>query len=124
MDLGIKILVVDDFSTMRSIINGILREIGFNNIIEADDGNTALKKLREEEVGLILSDWKMPNMNGLELLRIVKSDEYLKNIPFIMVITEGQEENILQAVKAGVDSYITKPFTRGIMEEKIKKVLS
>ena len=122
MDLNIKILIVDDFATMRKILKNILKQIGFKNIIEADDGKSALKILKKESFDLILSDWNMPKISGLELLNSVRSDSKLKNIPFVMVTPEAQKDNILEAVKAGVNSYIVKPFTAETVGEKINKV--
>jgi len=124
MDLSMRVLVVDDFATMRFVIRWALKHLGFTNIIEADDGSAALRELKREKVGLILSDWKMPRMTGLDLLRAVRSDESLKDIPFIMVTAEGQTENVLEAVKTGVSSYIVKPFAPETLEGQIRKVLS
>lgn len=124
MDTNIKVLVVDDFATMRRIVKGVLRQIGFNNIIEAEDGNAALGELKKEKIGLIVSDWNMPNMSGLDLLRAVRGDASLKAIPFIMVTAEGQKENVIEAVKAGVTNYIVKPFTPETFGEKLQKVLA
>lgn len=124
MDLSMKVLVVDDFATMRFIIRWALKHLGFTNIIEADDGSAALRELKREKVGLILSDWKMPRMTGLDLLRAVRSDESLKDIPFIMVTAEGQTDNVLEAVKTGVSSYIVKPFAPETLEGQIRQVLS
>ena len=122
IDPNIKILVVDDFSTMRKIIKNILNQLGFKNIIEADDGTTALEILKKEKVGLIISDWNMPKMNGLELLKAVRSNEETKDIPFIMVTAEAQKENILEAIKYKVNQYIIKPFTPETLKEKLEKV--
>jgi two-component system, chemotaxis family, chemotaxis protein CheY len=122
MDLNIKILIIDDFATMRKILKNILKQIGFKNISEADDGKSALKILKKEHFDLILSDWNMPEISGLELLNGVKSDNELKNIPFVMVTAEAQKDNILEAVKAGVNSYIVKPFTAETVGEKINKL--
>ncbi len=124
MDLNIKILVVDDFATMRRIIKGTLKQIGFTNIIEADDGDVALERLKDNKVGLILSDWNMPNMTGFDLLKAVRSDESLNAIPFIMVTAEGQKDNVVEAVKAGVSNYLIKPFTPEDLKEKIEIVLN
>jgi len=124
MDLSMRVLVVDDFATMRFVIRWALKHLGFTNIIEADDGSAALRELKREKVGLILSDWKMPRMTGLDLLRAVRSDESLKDIPFIMVTAEGQTENVLEAVKTGVSSYIVKPFAPETLEGQIRKVLN
>jgi len=123
MDTSMKVLVVDDFTTMRRIIKGVLKQLGFSNIIEAEDGSLALEELKKEEIGLIVSDWNMPNMSGLDLLKAVRGDENLKNTPFIMVTAEGQKENVVEAVKAGVSSYIIKPFTPETFGVKLKKVL-
>ncbi len=122
IDPNIKILVVDDFSTMRKIIRNILTQLGFKNILEADDGTTALEILKKEKVDLIISDWNMPKMSGLELLKAVRSDENLKDIPFVMVTAEAQKENILEAIKYKVNQYIVKPFTPETLKEKLEKV--
>ena len=124
MDLNIKILVVDDFATMRRILKNNLRQLGFSNILEAEDGQLALEELKKNKVDLIISDWNMPNMSGLELLKAVRGDESLKQIPFVMVTAEGQKDSVMEAAKAGVSNYIVKPFTPEIFEEKLKKVLS
>ena len=122
IDPSIKILIVDDFSTMRKIIRNILTQLGFKNILEADDGTTALEILKKEKVDLIISDWNMPKMSGLELLKAVRSDENLKDIPFVMVTAEAQKENILEAIKYKVNQYIVKPFTPETLKEKLEKV--
>ena len=122
MDLGMKVLVVDDFATMRRIVKNVLRQIGFANISEADDGKAALKVLKEEKFDLILCDWNMPEMSGLEVLKQMKSDDALKDIPFVMVTAEAQKDHIIEAVKAGVNSYIVKPFTAETIGEKLKKL--
>lgn len=122
-DTGIKVLVVDDFATMRRIVKGVLKGLGFNQIIEAEDGTSALQELKKESVGLIVSDWNMPKMTGLDLLKAVRADEKLKGIPFIMVTAEGQKDNVIDAVKAGVSNYIVKPFTPETFSEKLEKVL-
>jgi two-component system chemotaxis response regulator CheY len=121
-DKNMKVLVVDDFSTMRRIVKNILRQLGFNNIVEADDGTTAVGILEREKVDLIISDWNMPNMTGIELLRHVRSTEELKDLPFLMVTAEAQQENIIEAVKAKVSNYIVKPFTADTLNEKIEKI--
>ena len=123
MDTNITILVVDDFATMRRIIKSNLKQMGFSKIIEAEDGCSALEELKKEKVDLIISDWNMPNMTGLEFLKAVRSDEGLKQIPFVMVTAEGQKDNVMEAVKAGVTNYVVKPFTPDTFEEKLKKVL-
>jgi len=123
MDFNISILIVDDFESMRRIIKGTLKSIGFSNFIEAEDGVIALKKLEKEKVDLIISDWIMPNMNGLDFLKAVKGNEKLKKIPFIMVTAEGQKGNVLEAINAGVNNYIVKPFTSETLHAKLQKVL-
>lgn len=122
IDTSIKVLVVDDFATMRRIVKGVLKQLGFNSIVEAEDGTNALDTLKKEKVGLIVSDWNMPKMTGLDLLKAVRGDNDLKEIPFIMVTAEGQKENVVEAVKAGVSNYIVKPFTPETFNEKLEKV--
>ena len=122
MDLDMRVLVVDDFATMRRIVKNILRQIGFTNIAEADNGKTALNELKGGGADLILCDWNMPEMSGLELLTTMKSDDELKDIPFVMITAEAQKESIIEAVNAGVDSYIIKPFTAETIGEKLKKL--
>ncbi len=124
MDLEMKILVVDDFATVRRILKKVLKEIGFTQIFEADDGSTALGVLKEEEIGLIISDWNMPKMTGLDLLKAVRGDESLKDTPFLMVTAEGLKENVVQAVEAGVSHYIVKPFTAQSVKEKLEQVFA
>ena len=123
MDLKMKILIVDDIASMRRIVFDSLSQIGFNNIIEAKDGENALKILKLNKIDLILCDWNMPKMSGLELLKFVRNDEKLKNIPFIMVTAEGKKENVIDAVKAGVNNYIVKPFNTESLKGKIASVL-
>ncbi len=122
-DTNIKVLVVDDFATMRRIVKGVLKQLGFTKIIEAEDGSAALGELKKEAVGLIVSDWNMPKMTGLDLLKAVRGNDSLKKIPFIMVTAEGQKENVIEAVKAGVSNYVVKPFTPETFSEKLEKVL-
>lgn len=124
MDLGMKVLVVDDFATMRRIIKGVLRQIGFKNFREAEDGKEALQLMKSEKFDLVLCDWNMPGMPGIELLKLVRADDELKDTPFVMVTAEAQKENILEAVKSGVSNYIVKPFTANAVEEKLKKVFT
>lgn len=121
-DTNMKILVVDDFATMRKIIKNILKKLGFQNIAEAEDGVSALEVLKKQEIDFIVSDWNMPNMSGLELLKAIRSDEALKDKPVLMVTAEAQKENIVEAVKAGVNNYVVKPFTPETMKEKIDKI--
>ncbi len=122
LDTNMRILVVDDFATMRKIIKNILSQLGFKNILEADDGTTAWEILQKEPVDLIISDWNMPKMSGLELLKKVRSDEKLKDTPFLMVTAEAQKENIIEAAKYKVSQYIVKPFTPETLKEKLEKI--
>ncbi len=121
-DTKMKVLVVDDFSTMRRIIKNILRQLGFENIVEADDGETAVGRLESERIDFVISDWNMPKMSGLELLKWVRSHDEFKDLPFLMVTAEAQKENVLEAVKAKVSNYIVKPFTAETLSEKIDKI--
>jgi two-component system chemotaxis response regulator CheY len=121
-DKNMRILVVDDFSTMRRIIKNILRQLGFNNIVEADDGTTAWDVLNQEKIDFVVSDWNMPQMTGIELLRKVRSSEEFADMPFLMVTAEAQQENIIEAVQAKVSNYIVKPFTAETMGQKIDKI--
>ena len=122
MDLKMKILVVDDFSTMRRIIKNILRQGGFVNIIEAEDGINALNILKKEKIDLIISDWNMPQMSGLELLKAVRATPEWKDLPFLMVTAEGQKDNVIEAVRYRVNNYVVKPFTAETLLEKINKI--
>ena len=117
-----RILVVDDFSTMRRIVKNILKQLGYNNVSEADDGTTALAKLKTEPVDFVVTDWNMPKMSGLDLLKEIKSDDDLKDIPVLMVTAEALQENIVAAIKAGVSNYVIKPFDAATMAEKIDKI--
>ena len=122
MDLGMKVLVVDDFATMRRIVRNILKQLGFTNIVEADDGTTALEIMKTDKVDLVLCDWNMPKVSGLDLLKQMKGDSDLMNIPFLMITAEAQKQNIIEAVKTGVSNYIVKPFTADTIAEKLKKI--
>lgn len=122
-DASMRILVVDDFSTMRRIIRNLLKEIGFANSDEADDGAKALHKLGLEKFDLVVSDWNMPNMTGIELLKAIRADARLKDIPVLMVTAEARKENIIEAAEAGASGYIVKPFTAATLDEKLKKIL-
>ena len=124
MNLDMKVLVVDDFATMRRIVKNALKQIGFVHILEADDGTTALAVMKENAVDLIISDWNMPKMSGLELLKKVRADKDTEAIPFVMVTAEAQKENVLQAVQAGVSNYIVKPFTADAMQKKLTQTLN
>lgn len=122
-NFDIKVLVVDDFPTMRRIVKNLLKQIGFENIDEAEDGVQALNKLKSGNYGLVVSDWNMPNMEGIALLRKVRQEaEPLKNIPFLMVTAEAEKEKVIEAIKAGVDNYIVKPFTAEVLKEKLEKI--
>jgi two-component system chemotaxis response regulator CheY len=122
MDLGMKVLVVDDFATMRRIVRNILKQLGFTNIVEADDGTTALEIMKADKIDLVLCDWNMPKVSGLDLLKQMKADSDLKDIPFLMITAEAQKQNIIEAVKTGVSNYIVKPFTADTITEKLKKI--
>ncbi len=122
IDPGMKILIVDDFATMRRIVKNILTQLGFKQFIEADDGAAAWDILQKEKVDFIVSDWNMPNMTGIELLKKVRADERFQELPFLMVTAEAQKENIVEAVKARVSNYIVKPFTPETLSEKIEKI--
>lgn len=122
-DENMKILLIDDFSTMRRIIKNLLKDIGYTIVDEAEDGAVALKKLQEEPFDFVISDWNMPNMTGIELLKAVRADDKLKDIPFLMVTAEAKPENVTEALSAGVSNYIVKPFTSAILKEKIDKIL-
>ena len=122
MDKNMKILVVDDFSTMRRIIKNLLRELGFSNTSEADDGSTALPMLQTGNFDFLVTDWNMPGMSGIDLLRAVRADEKLAHIPVLMVTAEQKREQIIEAAKAGVNGYIVKPFTAQILKEKLDKI--
>lgn len=123
-DQNMKILAVDDFSTMRRIVRNILRQLGYNNISEAEDGVTALESLKQDPVDFVISDWNMPNMTGLELLKAVRADANLKDIPVLLVTAEALKDNVVEAVKAGASGYIVKPFTAETLKEKIESIFS
>lgn len=118
-----KILVVDDFSTMRRIVRNLLKEIGYNNTDEAEDGQVALNKLRGGVFQFVVSDLNMPNMNGFELLREIRADAKLKSLPVLLVTAESRKEDIITAAQAGANGYIVKPFTKATLEEKFNKIL-
>ncbi|MEI6145577.1 MAG: chemotaxis protein CheY [Methylococcales bacterium] len=118
-----RFLVVDDFSTMRRIIRNLLKELGYNNVDEAEDGSMALAKLNRDTYDFIVSDWNMPVMDGLELLKAVRADAKLAHIPMLMVTAEAKKENIIAAAQAGASSYVVKPFTAATLDEKISKIL-
>ena len=124
IDKSMKVLVVDDFSTMRRIIRNLLREIGFTNTVEADDGSTALPILKAGGIDFLITDWNMPGMPGIELLNAVRSDEKLKHIPVLMVTAEAKRDQIIQAAQAGINGYIVKPFTAQTLQQKIEKIFA
>ncbi|EAQ31862.1 MULTISPECIES: chemotaxis response regulator CheY [Idiomarina] len=122
MDKNMKILVVDDFSTMRRIIKNLLRDLGFTNIQEADDGNTALPMLQQGDFDFVVTDWNMPGMQGIDLLKEIRKDDDLAHLPVLMVTAEAKREQIIQAAQAGVNGYIVKPFTAVTLKEKLDKI--
>ena len=121
-DKNLRFLVVDDFSTMRRILRNLLKELGFTNVDEAEDGQVALHKLRSQPYEFVVSDWNMPNMTGIELLRAVRADAQLRHLPFLMITAEAKRENIIEAAQAGASGYIVKPFTAATLEEKLAKI--
>ena len=124
LDFSIKVLVVDDMSTMRRIIKNVLKQIGYTDMEEAENGKEGLKKLRAGGFGLVVSDWNMPVMAGIEMLRAIRADPELKHLPVLMVTAEAQKENIIDAVQAGVSNYVVKPFTAEALQEKLTKIFS
>ncbi|MFT5879617.1 MAG: two-component system chemotaxis response regulator CheY [Moritella sp.] len=118
----IKILIVDDFSTMRRIIKNLLRDLGFNNTFEADDGNTALPMLKNGDYDFVVTDWNMPGMQGIDLLKEIRKDQTLCHIPVLMVTAEAKREQIIEAAQSGVNGYIIKPFTAATLKEKLEKI--
>ncbi len=121
-DKNLRFLVVDDFSTMRRIVRNLLIELGFVNIDEAEDGEIALRKLQEGNFDFVVSDWNMPNMDGLTMLQNVRASDTLKTIPVLMVTAEAKKENIVAAAQAGASGYIVKPFTAATLDEKLQKI--
>jgi two-component system chemotaxis response regulator CheY len=122
-DKNLKFLVVDDFSTMRRIVRNLLKELGYTNVDEAEDGVVALQKLRGGgNFQFVVTDWNMPNMTGIELLKNIRSDESLKHLPVLMITAEAKKENIVEAAQNGASGYIVKPFTAGTLEEKLNKI--
>lgn len=119
----IKILVVDDFPTMRKIVKSVLKQLGLSNITEAEDGAEALGILKSDNTfEFVVSDWNMPNMTGIELLKAVRAEAALKHLPFLMITAEAEKDNIVEAVRSGVSSYIVKPFNAATMKEKLEKI--
>jgi two-component system, chemotaxis family, chemotaxis protein CheY len=123
IDKTMPILIVDDYKTMLRIVRNLLRQIGFENVDEATDGDTALRKLQDKAYGLVISDWNMEPMTGLDLLRKMRADMKLKNLPFIMVTAESKTDNVLMAREAGVSNYIVKPFNAATLKTKLTSVL-
>lgn len=117
-----RVLIVDDFSTMRRIIKNLLTDLGFNNTVEAEDGHSALAVLRQDAVELVITDWNMPGMTGIELLREIRADAKFRTLPVLMVTAEAKREQIIEAAQNGVNGYIIKPFTAQTLEEKLNKV--
>ena len=123
-DLNMKILIVDDFSTMRRIVRNLLKQLSFNNVEEAEDGDVALEKLKSGSYDFVITDWSMPNMTGLELLKAIRSDDALKNLPVLLITAEAEKENVVLAAQAGVNDYIVKPFTGDVLQQKINRIFA
>ncbi|SDT96630.1 two-component system, chemotaxis family, response regulator CheY [Geopseudomonas guangdongensis] len=121
-DKNMSILVVDDFPTMRRIVRGLLKELGFTNVEEAEDGQDALNKLRTGTFEFVVSDWNMPNLDGLDMLKQIRADAALQHLPVLMVTAEAKKENIIAAAQAGANGYVVKPFTAATLEEKLNKI--
>ncbi len=121
-DFKMKILVVDDFSTMRRIVKNVLKQLGFENIEEAEDGVQALAKLKTGGFGFVVTDWNMPNMDGLEFLKKTREDPSIKDVPILMVTAEAEKDKVLTAIQAGVNNYIVKPFTAEVFKEKMDRI--
>jgi two-component system chemotaxis response regulator CheY len=117
-----RILVVDDFSTMRKIVKNVLKQLGYNNIEEAENGVEALQKLRSKKFDFVVSDWNMPNMDGLEMLKAIRADAELKHLPVLMVTAEAEKDKVIAAIKAGVNNYIVKPFTAETLKQKMEQI--
>jgi len=122
LDKNMKILIVDDFSTMRRIIKNLLRDLGFNNTLEASDGNIAFPMLKTGDYDLLVTDWNMPGMQGIDLLKAVRGDRSISGLPVLMVTAESKRDQIVEAAQAGVNGYIVKPFTAQTLKEKIDKI--
>jgi two-component system chemotaxis response regulator CheY len=122
LDKNMKVLVVDDFSTMRRIVKNLLRDLGFTNIQEADDGSTALPMLQNGDFDFVVTDWNMPGMQGIDLLKAIRADSSLAHIPVLLITAEAKKEQIIMAAQAGVNGYIVKPFTAGTLKTKIDKI--
>jgi len=124
LDPNMNVLVVDDFATMRRIITNVLKQLGYENIFEAEDGTKALQILETENIQFVITDWNMPQMSGLDLLKAIRASEDKKHIPVLMVTAEAMQENIMKAAQAGVNNYIIKPFDAATLSEKIKKIFT
>jgi two-component system chemotaxis response regulator CheY len=122
MNPNLKFLVVDDFSTMRRIIRNLLKELGYSNVDEAEDGQSALGKLKRDNFDFVITDWNMPGMDGLQLLQAVRADDSLSKLPVLMVTAEAKKENIIAAAQSGASGYIVKPFTSATLDEKLTKI--
>ncbi len=123
-DPNMRFLVVDDFATMRRIVRNLLKELGFVNVDEAEDGNAALQKLRAGKFDFVVTDWNMPNMTGIDLLRNIRADASLKHLPVLMITAEARKENIIEAAQAGASGYVVKPFTAATLDEKLQKIFA
>ena len=123
MDKGMKILVVDDFPTMRRIVRNLLKELGYSNVDEAEDGQAGLARLRSGTYEFVISDWNMPNLDGLAMLKQIRADAALTHLPVLMVTAESKKENIIAAAQAGASGYVVKPFTAATLDEKLNKIL-
>ncbi len=121
-DKNLRFLVIDDFATMRRIVRNLLQDLGFKNVEEAEDGHDALTKLRASSFDFVISDWNMPNLDGLQLLTEMRKDDNLKALPVLMVTAEAKKENIIAAAQAGANGYVVKPFTAATLEEKLNKI--
>ena len=124
MDKGMKILVVDDFPTMRRIVRNLLKDLGYTNVEEAEDGARGLARLREGGFNFVISDWNMPNLDGLAMLKEIRADANLKQLPVLMVTAEAKRENIIAAAQAGANGYVVKPFTAATLDEKVTNILA
>lgn len=122
INVNLKYLVVDDFATMRRVVRSQLRELGIQDVDEAEDGQDALSKLKKGGFGFVVTDWNMPNMQGIDLLRAIRSDTNLKHLPVLMVTAEAKRENIMEAAQAGVNGYVVKPFTADVLKEKLEAI--
>ncbi|MBK6743430.1 MAG: chemotaxis response regulator CheY [Hydrogenophilales bacterium] len=121
-DKNLKFLVVDDFSTMRRIVRNLLKELGYANVDEAEDGIIALQRLKSGGIQFVITDWNMPNMTGIELLKAIRAEVALKHLPVLMITAEAKKENIIEAAQSGASGYIVKPFTAAVLEEKMNKI--